>query len=143
MVAIQLNEGFSWRRYLRWLDLRRQVGIWPPSLTALFLQSVALGMVDFGVAPLLALAGWPVSIWLLASVTGLIAFGLSAGLGLARWWWFIQLLFAPLLALFLSWHLAPSWYLAVFLILLLFYWSTFRSQAPLYLSGKEIGRAHV
>lgn len=60
---------------------------------------------------------------------------------LAPWWRAIQLLFAPALVLARgaadAAALPPAVFLGVFIVLLLIFWSTFRTQVPLYLSGRE------
>lgn len=61
--------------------------------------------------------------------------------GLARWWLLIQLLFMPALVLMLPLNLPPGFFLAAFLIMLAIYWSTFRTQVPLYLSSRKIWQA--
>ncbi|MYM36387.1 methyltransferase domain-containing protein [Duganella sp. FT94W] len=74
----------------------------------------------------------------LAVVQGLIAALLTWKLALAAWWRAIQLLFplAVLTALALQ---LPSWLFgAGFLLLLGWYWSTFRTQVPYYPSGPAV-----
>ena len=78
---------------------------------------------------------------LLALGCGVIAAALSYFVGLASWWLPIQLLFVPALLWTLSFHLSPSGFLIAFLVLLVIYWSTFRSQVPLYLSSRKIWQA--
>jgi energy-coupling factor transporter transmembrane protein EcfT len=73
-----------------------------------------------------------------ALLCGVLAAVLSQFFGLARWWLLIQLLFAPALVLMLHLHIPPGFFLAAFLLMLLVYWSTFRSQVPLYLSSKKV-----
>jgi SAM-dependent methyltransferase len=51
---------------------------------------------------------------------------------LASWWLAIQLLFPIVLVLALSLQLPPSLFLGAFLVFLLLYWSTFRTQVPFY-----------
>lgn len=58
--------------------------------------------------------------------------------GLARWWLLIQLLFAPALVLMLRLNIPPVFFLLAFLLMLLVYWSTYRSQVPLYLSSHKV-----
>lgn len=72
---------------------------------------------------------------------GAIAAALSYTAGQDTWWLPIQLLFAPALVWMLSLNLPAYWFLIAFLILLAIYWSTFRSQVPLYLSSRKIWRA--
>ena len=69
---------------------------------------------------------------------GALAAVLSQLCGLARWWLPIQLIFAPALVLMLRINIPPELFLAAFLLMLLVYWSTFRSQVPLYLSSKRV-----
>ncbi len=67
---------------------------------------------------------------------GVLAAAAGAVLGLAPWWTLINLLFAPALygALVLQWP-AGVW-LAAFVVFVLVYWSTFRTQVPLYLTHR-------
>ena len=78
---------------------------------------------------------------LFALLCGTFAAVFSLIAGLARWWLLIQLLFAPALVLMLALDLPPGFFLAAFLILLVVYWSTFRTQVPLYLSSRRIWQA--
>ena len=78
---------------------------------------------------------------LFALSCGVIAVILSYVAGLARWWLPIQFFFLPALVWMLSLNLSSNWFLAAFLILLVVYWSTFRTQVPLYLSSRKIWNA--
>ena len=78
---------------------------------------------------------------LFALLCGAIAVAFSYIAGLARWWLLIQFLFLPAMVWTLSLNLSPNWFLAAFLILLVVYWSTFRTQVPLYLSSRKIWSA--
>ncbi|WP_176644959.1 trans-aconitate 2-methyltransferase [Duganella sp. SG902] len=81
---------------------------------------------------------FPVDYLSVAVVQGVLAAGLTWKLGLARWWRAIQLLFplAVLTALALQ---LPSWLFGLgFLLLLGWYWSTFRTQVPYYPSGPAV-----
>lgn len=57
-------------------------------------------------------------------------------LGSARWWFVIHALFTPLLMVALAADIAPAWYFAAWLVLMLFYRNTLRHQVPLYLSSQ-------
>lgn len=59
----------------------------------------------------------------------------------ASWWWLIQLLFLPAVVVVLTWEIPPLFFLGAFLIFMLVYWSTFRSQMPLYLSSHKVRQA--
>lgn len=108
-----------------------------PSLVALFSQIAATLITLVLVAPVLA--SFEVEIPLIANalIQGGIAAFLGARLGLASWWLPINLLFSPALVSTLSFGVAPSWFLAAFVLLFLVYWSVFRSQVPLYLSSRK------
>ncbi len=72
----------------------------------------------------------------LALLQGAIAAFFSSGLRAARWWTIIHLLFLPCVVLATESGL-PAWiYLAGFALLAMVYWSSFRTQVPLFLSNK-------
>ena len=124
---------------------RRAVSDWlqsfSPSLVALFSQIAATLITLVLVAPVLA--SFEVEIPLIADalIQGGIAAFLGSRLGLASWWLPINLLFSPALVSTLSFGVAPSWFLAAFILLFLVYWSVFRSQVPLYLSSRKAWEA--
>jgi SAM-dependent methyltransferase len=111
-----------------------------PAIAALVLQVAAFPLTLASVY-LLATAGVPMSYLAVALVQGLVAAGLSWWRGLAPWWRAIQLLFP--LGLFGASQLAipPLAYLAIFLFLLLLYWSTYRTQVPYYPSSRRVWEA--
>lgn len=109
----------------------------PPSITALLLQAVAF-VAALLLVRLSSIQLAPLSFALLC---GLLASLLSRLAGLAKWWLAIQLLFAPALVLVPALGLPPNFYLAAFVIMLVVYWSTFRSQVPLYLSSRKVWQA--
>lgn len=80
---------------------------------------------------------------LIAWLCGIGAATLSLLFGLAKWWLLIQLLFAPGLIFMLGFELPPSFSLGAFLLLLFIYWSTFRTQVPLYLSSHKVRHSLV
>ncbi|MHB9100318.1 MAG: class I SAM-dependent methyltransferase [Sulfuricella sp.] len=108
-----------------------------PSLLALFSQIAAILITLVLVAPVLA--SFEVEIPLIADafIQGGIAAFIGSRLGLASWWLPINVLFSPALVSTLSFGVAPSWFLAAFVLLFLAYWSVFRSQVPLYLSSRK------
>jgi hypothetical protein len=57
------------------------------------------------------------------------------------WWQVIHLVFAPLLVTVHSLDIAPGWFLAGFLVLLLVFWRTDKSRVPLYLSNRATAEA--
>lgn len=109
----------------------------PPAITALLLQIAALILTLVA----LRMSGLQATPLAFALLCGTLAATLSFLLGLARWWLAIQLLFAPALVLMLSFDISSAYFLAAFLVMLAVYWSTFRSQVPLYLSSKKVWQA--
>lgn len=113
----------------------------PVSLQSLLIQCAATL-----VAALLFWAGrnfadlYP-ALWHLAAAQGLIAAAMSRAAGQPVWWQPLHLAFLP--AAFLAAQAAlPAWiYFVVFLLLVGFYWSTFRTRVPLYLSDSKAWRA--
>jgi hypothetical protein len=106
----------------------------PPAVIALLLQAAAfisalLLFRLFSVAP----TALPLSL-----LCGALAAAFSHFAGLARWWILIQFLFIPALILVRLFNLPPAIFLAAFFILLIVYWSTFKTQVPLYLSSRKI-----
>jgi SAM-dependent methyltransferase len=105
----------------------------PPALKALVAQ-----IAGWLIAYLLGRAGLlPPGLWALILVQALGATLCAALLRSARWWLPIHLAFTPLAVLTLRIDLAPAWYLSAFALLALIYWSSFRTQVPLYLSNRK------
>lgn len=120
------------------LALRR---IWrAPAVQALLIQLAAAPLTVAAVALLLRF-DVPLSLAGAGLVHGGFAAALSAWRRLAPWWLAIQLLFPLALLAGVSLQLPPMLFLAGFLILLLIYWSTFRTQVPYYPSGKRAWEA--
>ena len=71
----------------------------------------------------------------LAFLQGGLAAIVSTVLLAPRWWWPIHLIFVPALITAIQLQLPLYLYAAGFCILLLTYWSTFRTQVPLFLSN--------
>ncbi|MFC0133030.1 SAM-dependent methyltransferase [Massilia eurypsychrophila] len=116
------------------LALRR---IWrAPAVQALLLQLAAAPLTVVA-AFLLLRAGAPVSLAGAALLQGIFAAALSGWRRLAPWWLAIQLLFPLALLAGVALQLPPMLFLGGFLILLLIYWSTFRTQVPYYPSGRR------
>ncbi|MBR0567923.1 methyltransferase type 12 [Azoarcus sp. L1K30] len=109
----------------------------PPALKALASQ-LAGGLIAW----LMGLAGLlPPGLWPLALAQAIGAVMVAALLRSARWWLPIHLLFVPLALAMRTLALAPGWYLAAFITLALIYWSSFRTQVPLYLSNRKTAAA--
>lgn len=111
--------------------MRSRPGSIPPIFVALLLQVVSA----LAVAGLIRVLSLPIQPWAAAVACGALAAGLSGFAGLERWWLPMQLLFAPALWLMLTFDVPPAVYGAVFVMLLLVFWSTFRTRVPLFLSS--------
>lgn len=109
----------------------------PPAALAMLLQAAAV-LLALSLVRLLSLE---ITVLGFSLLTGVLAASLSRLAGQARWWLFIQLAFASALAFMLAVHLPPLFYLVAFVLLVFVYWSTFRSQVPLYLSSEKVWRA--
>jgi hypothetical protein len=110
---------------------------WPVSLQSLIIQAGAL-MLSLAGFLLLAFLGVVPAIGLAVLVQAVLAAGLSRMLAQPAWWWGLHAGFLP--AVWGALHAAlPAWaYLLVFLSLLLFYWSSFYTRVPLFLSGRHV-----
>ncbi|MDD2701840.1 MAG: class I SAM-dependent methyltransferase [Sideroxydans sp.] len=109
----------------------------PPVALALLLQLLAFVLVTLA-ANLLTLTLSP---YTFAIACGALAATFSHLTKQARWWLPIQLLFVPALAITLNTNIPPIVFLFAFLLMLLLYWSTFRTQVPLYLSSNKVWQA--
>ncbi|MET0964221.1 MAG: class I SAM-dependent methyltransferase [Noviherbaspirillum sp.] len=110
-----------------------------PSVQALAIQAAALLIVALALLllPLLPMGqgGYIPSISTLVLLQGALAALLSRWRRQAAWWPLMHLLFLPAAVAALSLKLPPWLFLAVFLAMLMLYWSTFRTQVPFYASG--------
>ena len=107
----------------------------PVSLQSFVIQCAALLGAAFFIPLLQSVFLIPVGLWQLVFAQSVLAAGLSHVLRQPVWWPPLHLGFLP--ATLLAWQAGlPAWiYLAAFVLLVLFYWSTFRTRVPLYLSG--------
>lgn len=83
----------------------------------------------------------PPGVWPLVTAQALGAVAAAALMRAERWWLAIHLGFTPLLAAALQLGLAPGWSLAIFVALVLVYWTTFRTRVPLYLTNRATAQA--
>ncbi|TNC98473.1 MAG: hypothetical protein FD121_622 [Gallionellaceae bacterium] len=109
----------------------------PPAIIALLLQVAAFTAVLF-VVRLFQFQLAPIVFVLLC---GLLAATLSHLVKQARWWLYIQLAFLPSMLLVYSLDIPPTLFLVAFVIMLVVYWSAFRTQVPLYLSSNKVWQA--
>jgi SAM-dependent methyltransferase len=107
------------------------------ALKALLLQALVLLVVPWILRTLHA----PLSALSAAFLCGVLAAGLSWWAGLRRWWLPVQLLFAPALLLAARFELDYRFYLGALVLLALVFGAVFRTQVPLYLSGRRVWEA--
>ena len=72
---------------------------------------------------------------ILALLQGGIAAMISLRLRAPAWWQPIHLTFMPLVVVVQRLNIAPGWFLAAFVLLLLVFWRTDKSRVPLYLTN--------
>ncbi|KIP99582.1 trans-aconitate methyltransferase [Pseudomonas fulva] len=106
-----------------------------PALLALLIQLVVTLCMGLAIVAVAQLSSWRPSPLAAGLLHGLLSASLARWFGLSRWWWWLNLLFAPALLL-ASGAPLPSWlFLLGFLLLLLFNWNSFSERVPLYLTG--------
>lgn len=105
----------------------------PPALKALLAQLLGC-TAAFAVARSGLL---PAGLWPLVAVQAVAATSAAIALKSAPWWRWIHLGFVPLVVGAVQLAIAPGWYLAAFLVFALIYWSSFRTQVPLFLSNRR------
>ncbi len=114
----------------------------PPIIAALALLTVG-GALTVGIAWLFAEAGVALPPLAAGLLTGVLGAMLGRLAGLDSWWMVIQCLF-PVGILVARGAPVPPWiWLALFFVLVVVYWSTFRTQVPLYLSSSKVREALV
>jgi SAM-dependent methyltransferase len=113
----------------------------PISLQSLIIQCFALLLIVLLNFLLITIFSTQPALWILALAQGGAAALLSHIARQPAWWPPLHLIFLPVILLARQ-ASVPSWfYLGAFLLLLLFYWSTFRTRVPLYLSDRKAWRA--
>ncbi len=117
------------------LGQRRPV-LQAPAIQALFILCAAWVLAVLAGQAVELLFGVAISSIPFAFLHGVLAAGLACLRRMASWWAPILFFFPPAAVLVNSFHLPPVLFLAVFLFLLLLFWSTFRSQVPFYPSGQ-------
>lgn len=108
-----------------------------PAVRALLAQAGAFPLTVLAVW-MLARLGLPMDWLVVAFVQGAIAAAASWALRLAVWWRAIELLFPLGVLAARGMALPPGVFLGLFLLFLLVYWSTFRTQVPYYPSGRRV-----
>lgn len=109
----------------------------PVSLQSFIIQCAALLLVALLGVLFQFLFLLHAGLWQLALAQGVIAAGLSWLWRQPVWWQPLHLGFFPVILLAQQLNLPAWFYLAAFLLLVLFYWSSFRTRVPLYLSDRK------
>jgi SAM-dependent methyltransferase len=113
----------------------------PVSLQSLVIQCIALLLAALLNRLLQIPFSYQPVLWQIVLAQGAIAAGLSYLLRQPAWWPPLHFIFLPAILLARQTSV-PAWaYLAAFLLLVLFYWSTFRTRVPLYLSDRKAWQA--
>ncbi|QBQ39325.1 class I SAM-dependent methyltransferase [Pseudoduganella plicata] len=112
----------------------------PPAVRALLAQIAAL-LPCAALALALDAAGYDLTLLQAVVLQGILAMLITWKIGLAPWWRVIQLLFPPALLVSSAFGLPPLLYLVVFIVLLGWYWSTFRTQVPYFPSSQPVWEA--
>lgn len=81
--------------------------------------------------------------FILALLQGGFAAMISLKLRAPLWWLPIHLFFMPLSVLVQRLSIAPGWFFAAFIALLLVFWRTDKSRVPLYLSNRPTAEALI
>jgi SAM-dependent methyltransferase len=113
----------------------------PVSLQSLIIQCVAVLLIVLPSTLLNTLYSIQPALWQLALAQGGIAALLSYRVMQPAWWPPLHFGFFPAILLAQQANLVAWFYLGAFLLLLLFYWSTFRTRVPLYLSDRKAWQA--
>lgn len=113
----------------------------PVSLQSLAIQCTALLLaVMLNYLSRIAFSYQP-ELWHFALAQGMLAAGLSRVWRQPVWWPPLHFVFLPAIILARQMNV-PAWiYLGAFLLLVLFYWSSFRTRVPLYLSDRKAWQA--
>lgn len=109
-----------------------------PATQAFLIQCLSLLLMLMLIRGLGRFGGVAVTVFAAALLQGAIAALISRWRGLAPWWLPIQLLFPGALMAVHALQLPPAIFLGAFILLLSLYWSTFRTQVPLYASGPTV-----
>jgi hypothetical protein len=78
----------------------------------------------------------PGGVWVSLVLQCVVAAAVGKGFGLAPWWMALNAGFPLLVAGAGAVAIDPLWYLVAFVVMVAFYWSTYRTQVPLFLSNQ-------
>ncbi len=113
----------------------------PISLQSFIIQCAALVLVGLLNALFQFAYPAPPRLWQLVLAQGCLAACLSRVVGQPIWWQPLHFVFFPAILLARQASVPAGLYLGAFLLLVLFYWSSFRTRVPLYLSDRKAWQA--
>lgn len=113
----------------------------PVGLQSLLIQCAALLFAAGLNALIQASLPYQPSVWQFALAQGGVAALLSRGVRQPVWWPPLHFIFLPAILLARQLPVPAGVYLGGFLLLVLFYWSSFRTRVPLYLSDRKAWHA--
>lgn len=79
----------------------------------------------------------PGGVFVVMVAQSVLAAAIGRGFGLASWWTVLNAAFPLLVSGAIEVSIDPRWYLGAFLSMAAVYWSTFRTQVPLFLSNQR------
>lgn len=112
----------------------------PVSLQSLLIQGVAVLAAALLIRFPLLPGSFHFTLWHLVFAQAGFAAMLSRAWRQPPWWQLLHLAFLPAVLLALQAGLPHTIYLLAFALSVLFYWSSFRTRVPLYLSGRKARR---
>lgn len=121
---------------MSWLTSMRQSPAWRALLVQVFSLAAILLLIVVIPEHTLSLFEW-------AMLQGVVAAIMSLRLKEATWWMIMHFIFMPALIATLALDLPPFWFCVGFLLLILIYGRTDKTQVPLYLSSQEVTKALV
>jgi hypothetical protein len=116
-------------------NVARQI---PPALLALFIQIISIFLCLISATLLEQQLGYSLPIFICVVSQAALAAFFSFMLNMDWWWRAIQFFFPILVVLFASAKIPSYYYLLVFLVFALVYWSSFRTRVPYYPSKPSL-----
>jgi hypothetical protein len=118
--------------------LSSESGFLLPAVQALAIQCISLIILYVLLRTAWSMLGLQATVIVAALLQGCIAAALSYWRRLPKWWLLIQFCFPIALQTAYSLDLPPGIFLGAFLLLLILYWTPFKTRVPLYLSGPAV-----
>lgn len=120
---------------------RERVSPVKPAMLAFLILGLSFALARIFEGEMVRQLGRDVPVLVFALGQGILAAMMAFVMRMA-WWWRLILCFFPLAVVVARWWSLPSWvFLAFFLVLMMLYWTTFRSQVPYYPSRLPVWQA--